>query len=274
MGVQRLMKFKLFILASLIFLMLPLKVKAEGKAIRVLNQQEDFSITASKLEELDLDFAKIKTLDSSTTERLRVAFDLLGKSNTDSPLYFLDQWCAYTQKKICEIAGMSNYPNSNAVTNWIDYLSQNGEVFKLSSSKKFMPNGVIYNDNVIFELNDYDYVKPGDYLFHKQSADTGDSHILLCVYRDNDVVVTIDGNGGSAYIGNEAEKEAAYNYLKRELNISLGYTYEEFRNFKNIGNGLYNRVWFKVFKIGNNFGELYIKQKNSNYYISHVGRFN
>ena len=168
---------------------------------------------------------------------------------------------------------MLKYPNSNLVTNWVDFLMEHGEVYKLSSAKAYMPAGTIYDDNTLFELTDYDFVQPGDYLFHKQSAATGDSHILLCVYREGDTIVTIDGNGGAAYIANEQEKEKAYNYLINELGISTTFTYEEFRDFKNIGNGLSNRVWFKVFKIGNNFGNLYVKQKNSNYYISHVGRF-
>ena len=267
------MKFKFILLFTFLSLLFKIDVKASTNTFRVLNQQEDFSITSSKLEELDLDFAKIKSVEGATAERLRVAFDLLGKTNTDSPLYFLDQWCAYTQKKICELAGMLKYPNSNLVTNWIDFLRENGEVYKLSSAKSYMPAGTIYDDDTLFELTDYDFVQPGDYLFHKQSAATGDSHILLCVYREGDIIVTIDGNGGAAYIANEQEKEKAYNYLINELGISTTFTYAEFRDFKNIGNGLPNRVWFKVFKIGNNFGNLYIKQKNSNYYISHVGRF-
>ena len=267
------MKFKLILLFTILSFLFKLDVKASTNTFKVLNQQEDFSITTSKLEELDLDFAKIKSVEGATAERLRVAFDLLGKTNTDSPLYFLDQWCAYTQKKICELAGMLKYPNSNLVTNWVDFLSEHGEVYKLSSAKSYMPAGTIYDDNTLFELTDYDFVQPGDYLFHKQSAATGDSHILLCVYREGDTIVTIDGNGGAAYIANEQEKEKAYNYLINELGISTTFTYGEFRDFRNIGNGLSNRVWFKVFKIGNNFGNLYIKQKNSNYYISHVGRF-
>ena len=76
------MKFKFILLFTLLSLLFKIDVEASTNTFRVLNQQEDFSITTSKLEELDLDFAKIKSVEGATAERLRVAFDLLGKTNT------------------------------------------------------------------------------------------------------------------------------------------------------------------------------------------------